>query len=166
MSLAPLLNAPLIIQLHVATVVPAAIIGAVILLRPKGTAAHRLLGRIWVVLMIATSLTTFFIHTIDTFYGFSPIHILSITVILGCARAVAAARRHDIRTHLKIMRAVYAGGIGLAGLFTLYPGRLMNQVVFGGASSALVWGIIVAAMAATAVYLYRLTRRDRHVVLR
>lgn len=131
MFLAPVLQAPLAIQIHLLTVLPAAVIGAVILFRRKGTRVHRLLGKVWVVLMIATAASTFFIHTIDMFHGFSPIHLLSIFVIVGCIRAVMAARRHDIRTHSNIMRGTYIGGIGIAGLFTLYPGRLMHRLVFG-----------------------------------
>jgi len=42
------------------------------------TPLHRLLGKIWMVLMVITSLSSFFIHQIDLFYGFSPIHLLSI----------------------------------------------------------------------------------------
>ena len=81
--------------------------------------------------MLATAASTFFIHTIGTFHGFSAIHLLSIAVIAGCIRAVAAARRGDIRTHRAIMRGLYVGGIGIAGVFTLYPGRLMHRLVFG-----------------------------------
>ena len=131
MFLAPVLDAPLAIKIHLLTVLPAAIIGALILFRRKGTRLHRMLGKVWVVLMVATAVSTFFIHTINMFHGFSPIHLLSIFVIVGCIRAVTAARRHDIRTHRNIMRGLYVGGIGIAGLFTLYPGRIMHRVVFG-----------------------------------
>lgn len=131
MFLDPLLEASPAIQFHVATVVPAAVIGAVVLIRRKGTPTHRLLGKVWVLLMVATAFSTFFIHTINMVYGFSPIHLLSILVIVGCVRAVVAARNHDIRTHRRLMRGVYAGGIVGAGFFTLYPGRIMHQVIFG-----------------------------------
>lgn len=86
MNFEPLLNAPLAIQIHVAAVVPAAIIGLVIFLRRKGTKLHRALGRVWIVLMIATAISSFFIHQINLVGGFSPIHLLSILVLLGCAR--------------------------------------------------------------------------------
>ena len=83
MTLEPLLNAPFAIQFHVATVLPAAVLGAFLLARPKGTPSHRLLGKIWLVLMVMTSLSTFFIHGINTVGGFSPIHLLSVYVIAG-----------------------------------------------------------------------------------
>lgn len=87
MNFEPLLNAPLAIQIHVAAVVPAAIIGLVIFLRRKGTKLHRVLGRVWIVLMIATAISSFFIHQINLVGGFSPIHLLSILVCCWDARA-------------------------------------------------------------------------------
>ncbi len=46
MNFEPLATAPLPVQLHVAAVVPAAIIGAVILFCRKGTRLHKMLGRV------------------------------------------------------------------------------------------------------------------------
>jgi uncharacterized membrane protein len=57
MSSIPLLDAPFAVLFHVATVVPAALIGAWLLARPKGTRLHRALGRVWIGLMAATSLS-------------------------------------------------------------------------------------------------------------
>lgn len=134
MTFAPLLAAPFAIQFHVATVLPAALLGAFLLARPKGTPAHRLLGKVWLVLMVATSASTFFIHGIDMAFGFSPIHILSLYVIVGSYKAISAARRRDIRAHRAHVAGMYFGGIVVAGLFTLVPGRLMNEAIFAGAS--------------------------------
>lgn len=131
MSLQPLLDAPFAVQLHVATVIPAAIIGAVVLFFPKGTPLHRLLGKIWVVLMVVTSFSTFFIHELNVFYGFSQIHLMSLFTIYGCLQSVYFARRGDIKRHMRIMQGVYLGGIVIAGGFTFLPGRIMNGVVFG-----------------------------------
>ncbi len=134
MTFAPLLAAPFAVQFHVATVLPAAVLGAFLLARPKGTPAHRLLGKVWLVLMVATSVSTFFIHGIDMVFGFSPIHLLSLYVIFGSFKAISAARRRDIRAHRAHVAGMYLGGIVAAGLFTLVPGRLMGRMVFSGAS--------------------------------
>lgn len=131
MSLQPLLDAPFAVQLHVATVIPAAIIGAVVLFSPKGTPLHRLLGKIWVVLMVVTSFSTFFIHELNVFYGFSPIHLMSIFTIYGCLQSVYFARMGEIKHHMRIMQGVYLGGIVIAGGLTFLPTRIMNEVVFG-----------------------------------
>jgi uncharacterized membrane protein len=51
MTLAPLLDAPAIIKLHVAAIALAVTLAPVQLALPKGTGRHRLLGWIWVVAM-------------------------------------------------------------------------------------------------------------------
>ncbi|RUM21431.1 DUF2306 domain-containing protein [Rhizobium vallis] len=150
MTFEPLFDAPLAVQIHVATVTPAALLGAYILLNPKGTPLHRLLGKIWMALMVVTATSSFFIHQISLIYGFSPIHLLSIATLFGSWNAVAAARRGDIRLHRRIVGGLYFGGIVLAGLFTLVPGRIMHRVVFTGAewSAAFVAALIGAILVA------------------
>jgi uncharacterized membrane protein len=158
MSLQPLLDAPLAVQFHVATVIPAAILGAFIFLRPKGTAIHRLLGKIWVVLMIGTSVSTFFIHELRMFYGFSPIHLLSIFTIYGCLQSVYFARRGEIRRHMRIMQSVYLGSIVIAGGFTFVPGRIMHEIVFGDGKPGFVVffaGVLVFALLFLTVFRQR-----------
>lgn len=139
MSLAPLLSAPLAVQLHVYTVVPAALIGGYMLLARKGTPVHRLLGRIWIVLMITTALASFFIHELNLFADFSPIHFLSVLTLVGCVQAVRLARARRIKEHMRMVRSLYFGGIGIAGLFTLLPGRIMNRMIFGDGGSWMAW---------------------------
>lgn len=152
MTFEPLLNAPIAVQFHVATVLPAAVLGAVLLARRKGTPAHRLLGKIWLVLMVVTSFSTFFIHDLKTVGNFSLIHLLSIYVIVGSIPAIRAARRGDIRAHRAQVAGMYFGGIVVAGLFTLVPHRVMGAIIFDGASgfvsgvaAALVCVLLVAA---------------------
>jgi uncharacterized membrane protein len=144
MTLEPLLDASLAIKIHVAAVVPAAILGAYLLMRRKGTPVHRLLGKIWLVLMVITALSSCFIHELNMFYGFSPIHFISIYVLFASWRAFSAARGHDIARHRKAVTGLYFGGIGIAGLFTLVPGRIMSKVVFSGSEllPILILGVI------------------------
>jgi uncharacterized membrane protein len=128
-NLAPLLDASLAIQIHVATIVPAAILGPCVFLSRKGTPRHRFLGRIWLGLMVAAALSSFFIHTIDLFLGFSPIHLLSVYVLYGSWAAIRAARARRIREHRLTIIGMYVGGIVIAGGFTLLPGRIMNEML-------------------------------------
>ncbi|CDZ61296.1 Hypothetical protein NGAL_HAMBI2605_14370 [Neorhizobium galegae bv. orientalis] len=158
MNLQPLLDAPFAVQIHVAAVLPASVLGAYILLNRKGTPVHRLLGKIWMVLMVITSISSFFIHEINLFYGFSPIHLLSVFVLVGVWRAISSARAHSIRAHKAAVIGMYFGGIGIAGLFTLIPGRIMNAVVFSGGPS---WILILTLLgiAGTVLLQQRLTTR-------
>jgi uncharacterized membrane protein len=143
MNLQPLFDAPLAVQIHVAAVLPASVLGAYILLNAKGTPVHRLLGKVWMALMVITSLSSFFIHEINLFHGFSPIHLLSVFVLVGAWRAISAARAHNIRAHKAAVIGMYFGGIVVAGLFTLIPGRIMNAVVFSGGPS---WILLLALL--------------------
>jgi uncharacterized membrane protein len=133
MTLEPLLNASPAVQFHVLTVVPAALIGTAMLLAKKGTYIHRMGGRVWIALMMLTALSTFFIHEINMFHGFSPIHLLSLVVLVSAVEVVRSARQRNFARHKRLVKSLYFGGIGIAGLFTLLPGRIMHDVVFTSA---------------------------------
>ena len=45
--------------------------------------------------------------------------------------AVAAARRHKVRLHARLMTGLFTGGLVLAGLLAFMPGRLMWRLVMG-----------------------------------
>lgn len=154
MNVTPLLHAPLVIQLHVYAAVAAALLGAVVLWRRKGTRLHRMLGRVWVLLMLVVAGSSFFIHTIRLWGPFSPIHLLSVATILGLAAAIWRIRSGDVAGHRAAMRSLYAGALGIAGLFTLLPGRLMSKVVFGPDASpptVLTGMVVLAVLAVVAV---------------
>lgn len=153
MSSIPLFNASFPVLFHVATVVPAALIGAWLLVRPKGTRLHRALGRVWIALMAATSLSTFFIHEIRLIGDFSPIHLISVYVLCGCVLAVRAARQGNIPAHRGHVAGMYLGGIVIAGAFTFLPGRIMHGSLLavggsGGFSLALAALLAAAFIAA------------------
>ncbi|MFD1747062.1 DUF2306 domain-containing protein [Rhizobium helianthi] len=153
MTLEPLIQASAAVQFHVLTVVPAAVLGAYLLLSPKkGKPAHRLLGKIWLTLMVLTSFSSFFIHALDLWNGFSPIHLLSILTLAGCFGAYRAARLGNIRLHRWIVGYLYIGGIVIAGGFTLMPHRIMNRVLLSEPGDAIVLvsllsGIVLVALA-------------------
>ena len=61
MTLEPFTIAPLAIQVHVVSVLSAAALGVWMFVRPKGTAAHRATGRVWMAIMVAAALSSFLI---------------------------------------------------------------------------------------------------------
>ncbi|PWQ99544.1 DUF2306 domain-containing protein [Leucothrix arctica] len=128
MNFDALFSSPLAIQMHVFAAVSAAIIGLVVLWRRKGTATHKRWGKVWVVLMLVTSLTSFFIHEIKLVGIFSPIHIISVLVLITLYRGVGQARVGQINDHKRSMKSTYIGGIGVAGTLSFFPGRLMHRV--------------------------------------
>jgi uncharacterized membrane protein len=135
MTLEPLLHAPVAVQIHVATVVPAAIIGTwLIFFSAKGGRFHRTLGYIYLSLMSFTAITTLWVHQLmpgGPFFGLSPIHLLIPLTLFGVYSAIQGARTHNLAQHRIAMLSVYVGGILIAGGFTFFPGRIMHAVVFG-----------------------------------
>ena len=136
MTLEPLLRAPLAVQIHVATVLPAFVLGTwQIFLSRKGALLHRAIGYIYLTLMTITAITTLFIHILmptSPFFGLSPLHLLIPLTLFGVFGALHGAWTHNIREHKTAMIALYIGAILIAGSLTLLPGRIMHAVAFGG----------------------------------
>ena len=131
MTLAPLLAADGAIQLHAFAAMAAFVLGVVQIGAPKGTIPHRTIGWVWVALMLAVSISAFWIHTIRLWGPWSPIHLLAIFTLVMLPVAVLHARRHRVRQHRIAMLSLFFGALVIAGLFTLFPGRIMHAVVFG-----------------------------------
>jgi uncharacterized membrane protein len=161
-NLEPLFAAPLAVQIHVASVVPAALLGPWLFWARKGTPVHRLAGKVWLGLMTLTALSSFFIHGINLIFGLGPIHLLSIYVLHGVWSAYRAARQHRIASHRGQVVGLYLGGIVGAGLFTMLPGRIMHDVVLTAAqgwpdpSKVLLFLGLMVAIVALLVVLSRL----------
>ena len=132
MTLAPLLNAPLAIQIHAGAALSALLLGIVQLTAPKGTLPHRTIGYLWVTLMGAVALSSLWIYEIRLMGPWSPIHFISLYVLASLPLAIWSARRHNVTAHRRHMLGMFLGGLIGAGLFTLLPGRIMGQALFGG----------------------------------
>ena len=123
-----------LVYLHLGTIFPAFLIGTYLLVRRKGTATHKLLGKIYMVLMLATALITLFMPaqvgpSFAEHFGF--IHLLSVFVMYSVTAAFLAVRRGDVKSHRVQMIGLYVGGILVAGTFALMPGRLLHDWFFG-----------------------------------
>lgn len=159
MTLAPFFAASPIIQVHAVAAIVAFLIGGVVLFGRKGTPTHKALGRIWVVLMLMTAISSLFIWNMRIWGLFSPIHILSMATLLGLWRAVAQARARNIASHRLVMQLVFLIALPVAGAFAFLPGRLMHEIVFGtdGASplELVVFFAVVAAVVGLGFVLMR-----------
>jgi sterol desaturase/sphingolipid hydroxylase (fatty acid hydroxylase superfamily) len=137
MTLAPLLAAPFVIQLHVAAAVLALALCLVQVTAPKGTVPHRLLGWITVVLIATVALSSFFIHTLRMWGQWSVFHILAIVTLVALPLAVWRAHRHQIEAHRRGMIAIVVFALVLPALVALWPDRIMHLVLFGGRGDAM-----------------------------
>lgn len=116
------------LAIHMATVIPALPLGAFVLVRRKGDRLHRITGRIWAALMMATALSSFGLTGMIGHLG--PIHILSVLTIVAMPRAILAARSGKIAAHRRGVTIVYASMV-IAGFFTFLPGRILGNWLFG-----------------------------------
>src|SRR5437588_12400498 len=128
MTLAPLLNASPVIQVHAFAAMGAFALGIVQFAAPKGTLPHRTIGGVWVVLMATIAISSFWIHSIRLVGPFSPIHLLSIFTLVMLPLAVLQAHRHRVMAHRKAMISIFVGALVVAGAFTFLPGRIMHAV--------------------------------------
>jgi uncharacterized membrane protein len=132
MTLGPLLDAPVAIQLHAFAAMSAFALGLVQLARVKGTGSHRALGFTWVGLMLIVAISSFWIHDLRVWGIWSPIHLLSIFSLAMLPLGVYYAHTHNVRGHKITMLSIFGGALVIAGIFTFVPGRIMHKVVFGG----------------------------------
>jgi uncharacterized membrane protein len=131
MNFAPIMDAPLAIKVHLATVLPAFMIGTwLIFASRKGSTLHRALGFTYLSLMTVTAITTIFIRSIGE-GRLSPIHLFIPLTLFGVFGALWNVRRGNIKGHRNAMLGLYCGGLLIAGGLTLLPGRLLHRVFFG-----------------------------------
>jgi len=119
-----------VIAVHIAAAVLAVMAGAVVFLFEKGSARHRLFGRIWVSAMFITVLSSVYIRELNPGH-FSWVHGLSLLTALSLMRAIWAIRQGNVRGHAFAMQGSLAGLVvaGIAAVAT--PHRLLNIVVGG-----------------------------------
>jgi len=168
MSLTPLLAAELAIQIHAFAAIAAFGIGGLVLWRRKGTALHKALGRIWVLLMLVVATSSLFINEIRMIGPFSPIHLFAALTYLGIGQGLWAIMvRRDVRAHKAAMQAVYMGALMLAGAFTFLPGRRMHDVLFGAEAGWIPSLVLIAiALVATGTLWFHLTPKRAGPVAR
>ena len=118
------------IPLHALAALMAMLLGGVQLYLPKGTPLHKSIGRIWVGLMAVVSLSSFFIYKLKIWGNYSPIHLLSIWVLISLIGGIYFAKIGKIEWHKWTMVSMYFLALILTGLFTFLPGRIMNEVLF------------------------------------
>ena len=126
-----------IIYVHSVLALLAIPLGLYIIITKKGTRSHKILGRIWVTVLLIVSLTAIFIQTIKP-GQYSLIHLLVPYTIGSLIYSIWNIRRFKKTkikrykiAHMRSMIGVYIGALLIAGAFTLMPGRFFNEIIFG-----------------------------------
>jgi uncharacterized membrane protein len=137
MTLEPLVQASLAVQLHVATVLPAFAIGTwLVFVSRKGSRHHKRLGKVFLGLMVATSVISFFVHERQPespLFGLSPIHLLAAFVLFASWRAYSAVKKGNVATHRIWMLGIYTGSLVINGAMNVFVvDGITRDVFFGG----------------------------------
>ena len=120
---------PPLVWPHLMTITVAVALTPVMLLRPRGTRGHRLLGWVWVTAMFLTAVSSLFVRNAN--HGaFSLIHVLSVWTLIQVPLIVWGARTHRLRAHRSAVRGMVTGALLIAGFFTFPFGRLLGQWLF------------------------------------
>ena len=115
--------------LHVAAVLPTIPLGGWLLLARKGTALHKQLGKVWLVLMLITATTAIFIQTNGSF---SWIHLFVPLTFHAAWKVMATARAGNIRAHKNHLVRTYLLALMIPGIAAFAaPGRMMNVMLLG-----------------------------------
>jgi uncharacterized membrane protein len=117
----------LAVAAHLTTVLAALPLGISQLVLPKGTLRHRIVGYVWIALMVTTAIVSFAIHQINP-NGLSPLHIFSVMTLVTAPMIVWAARTGRVEHHRRAVLGLMLGGLVIAGLFTFIPGRALGQL--------------------------------------
>jgi uncharacterized membrane protein len=120
---------PVNVWTHLFTITIALVLTPIMMLRERGDARHRLLGKIWVGAMFFTAVSSFWMRSANH-GGFSVIHILSVVVIIQAPIIYWSARKHNIIRHRRSVRAMVLGALLIAGFFTFPFERLLGNWLF------------------------------------
>lgn len=139
MSLQPLLEAPWVIQVHAFGAMSAFFLGLIQFAAPKGTLPHKSIGVLWLLIMTVIATSSIFIRPslypgLPITQWFSFIHLFTVLTFYGVIQGSFFLLRGGatLKQHSKPFTGIFIGGLVIAGAFAFLPGRIMNQVVFGG----------------------------------
>lgn len=130
-------EAPWLIQVHLASVVPAFVMGAWLFVAPKGGRRHRAVGKAYLALMVVAALSSVGLHAqVGPSVTVGPLrlgllHLLVPLTLRGVWMAFHTIRRGDIQAHKRHMLGLYLGALVVAGLLSFAPGRLLHRLCFG-----------------------------------
>lgn len=140
MSLEPLFDAPFIVRIHAFAAMAGFVLGTIQLIAPKGTLPHRMLGLLWMAIMVVVGATSaFIVHPTkpgDPFWAqFSPIHLFTVLTAWALIQGAYFLLKGgpSLKYHRGPFIGLFVGGLIVAGaLAVLLPGRVMHRIVFGG----------------------------------
>ena len=126
-----------LIAVHMSAALAATVIGPIALWARESSdqriRLHRAAGYAWVTLMLAASVTAFFIRdfNLPNLNGFTPIHLLIPVTLGGLFFGLRVMLAGNFKAHRWCMWTVYISACLIARAFTLLPGRYLGRLVWG-----------------------------------
>lgn len=128
-----LMDKPVVLAVHITFAVLALGLGSAVMLAPKGTARHRLIGRFWVAAMLAVAVSSlaFPAERLIMMGSLSALHLLSAATFVILPLAIRAARKKNIDLHKRLMLTLFSllCITGVAAMFM--PGRFLYRLFWG-----------------------------------
>lgn len=137
----------LAIPVHAVAASFVVLLGPVNILRRRRDAAHRVIGRTFVVMMYLVCVSGMFIYSLSG--GLTLFHALAVFTFATTTLGVIAIRRRRIASHIGNMVGSWAGAVAAGAFAALVPGRYLPSLAIS--DPAALWGTAAAvAVAATA----------------
>jgi uncharacterized membrane protein len=139
---------PLLVS-HVVAAFTGVLLGALqVWRRPHGDTRHRVLGRVWVVVLLWTAVTSFWIRDIND-GAFSWLHVLSVVTLVTVTLGVVNARRGRIAAHRGNMVGSWLGAVGAMVAAVAVPARMIPTyaVEQPGGAVAFACSVVLATLA-------------------
>lgn len=122
---------PIAIQIHMVAAIIALGLGITMYTRRKGTPSHKLIGKLFLALMLITATSAIFIRLIND-GSFSWIHIFVPVTFYAAWETVYYVRKGNIKGHKRAVTGLFFGALLIPGFLSFLPGRTMWVMVFGG----------------------------------
>ncbi len=120
------------VLIHMTAAFSALALGIVMLVRRKGTFSHKFLGRTWAALMLTIAISSLWV---PSFLHFTWIHLFTLLTLVSLPWAIYKIRSGDVKGHARTMKGLFLGGLVIAGIFTLVPGRLLGNLLWNSVKS-------------------------------
>lgn len=148
----------IVIPVHAVAASFVILLAPVNILRRRKDAAHRTIGRTWVVMMYLVCVSGMFIYTLSG--GFTIFHALAIFTFFTTTLGVIMIRRRQVRAHVGNMVGSWLGAIVAGGFAAFVPQRFIPSLAVE--QPWLLWTVVAVIVAlATAWVLFVLARVPR-----
>lgn len=117
------------IQIHIVVAMGALCLGALMFIRKKGTPSHKMIGRIFAILMFTTAASAIFIRQIND-GSFSFIHIFVPVTFFALAETFWYIRKGNLKGHMRAVKGLFFGALLIPGALSFLPGRTMWMLFF------------------------------------